>query len=165
MTILLAMTYPKDTGELSAVLHPSADHESVTYPNGTTTRFVATTSATGGRFGLFEWNMSGDTGGRGSGHFHKTFSESFYIMSGEVMLFDGKDWVRTTQGDFLHVPEGGVHSFTNESGEPASMLIMFTPGPAREEYFRELAEIRSSGRELDEDEWTELYARHDQYRA
>jgi uncharacterized RmlC-like cupin family protein len=26
-------------------------------------------------------------------------------------------------GDFVHVPEGGVHVFRNESGEPASMLL------------------------------------------
>ena len=159
------MTYPKDVGEMSAVLHPSDKHESVTFPNGTTTRFVATNTVTDGRFGLFEWHMAGNTGERGEGHFHKTFSESFYILSGEVMLFDGKAWIRTRPGDFLHVPEGGVHGFNNESGAPASMLIMFTPGPAREAYFRELLEIRESGREVGYDEWTDIYARHDQYRA
>jgi hypothetical protein len=43
------------------------------------------------------------------------------------------------------------------------MLILFAPGPPREAYFTELAEINASGRTLSEDEWTELYARHDQY--
>jgi hypothetical protein len=32
-------------------------------------------------------------------------------------------------------------------------------------YFRALAEIRDTGRTLTEDEWTEFFARHDQYRA
>lgn len=157
------MTYPQDFGEISATFRRSADNETVTYPSGTVPRFVAPGSATGGRFGLFEWNMAGARGSRDAGHFHKTFTESFYILTGEVMLYDGSEWVKATQGDFLFVPEGGVHAFNNESDAPASMLVLFTPGPAREEYFRELAEIRSSGRELDAAEWTELYARHDQY--
>lgn len=42
------------------------------------------------------------------------------------------------------------------------MLILFAPGAPRERYFEELAEIARSGRALTPDEWTELYARHDQ---
>jgi hypothetical protein len=43
------------------------------------------------------------------------------------------------------------------------MLILFAPGPPREKYFTELAEIRESGRVLTDEEWLELWARHDQY--
>jgi mannose-6-phosphate isomerase-like protein (cupin superfamily) len=119
---------------------------------------------TAGRFGLFEWNMVARSGGPGP-HFHKTFSESFFILSGTVRLYDGARWVDATTGDFLHVPEGGVHAFRNESDAPASMLILFAPGVPRERYFQELADIANTGRTLSEDEWTELFARHDQYRA
>jgi len=45
------------------------------------------------------------------------------------------------------------------------MLVLFAPGAPREEYFRELASISAAGRSLSEDEWTELWARYDQYRA
>ena len=41
----------------------------------------------------------------------------------------------------------------------------FAPGAPRETYFRELADISSSGRVLSDEEWTDLFARHDQYRA
>ena len=68
-----------------------------------------------------------------------------------------------TAGDFLYVPAGGIHAFANVSDEPASMLILFAPGPPREQYFLELAEIAESGRELSAEEWAEFYARHDQY--
>jgi hypothetical protein len=84
--------------------------------------------------------MAGTRGGADP-HFHKTFSESFYVM------------------------EGGIHAFSNESGAPARMLILFAPGPPREEYFTELADIRSAGRRLTEEEWIEVWARHDQYPA
>ncbi len=45
------------------------------------------------------------------------------------------------------------------------MLILFAPGPPREEYFAELAAIHSSGRTLTDEEWTALWTRHDQYPA
>lgn len=63
------------------------------------------------------------------------------------------------------MPPGGVHSFDNRSGEPASMLVLFAPGAPRELFFAELAEIVASGREPAPEEWTEFWARHDQYPA
>ncbi len=58
------------------------------------------------------------------------------------------------------MPALGVHGFRNDTDEPASLLMMSTPGAAREDYFQELLEL--AGRELSEQEWTALYARHDQ---
>lgn len=127
-------------------------------------RFVAPGAATNGQFGLFEWNMPPGAGGA-EAHFHKTFSESFFVMSGMVEFYDGSRWMLARKGDFLYVPMGGVHGFRARSDGPASMLILFAPGAPRERYFRELAEIRDNGRTLTEDEWTAFFARHDQYRA
>lgn len=56
-----------------------------------------------------------------------------------------------------------MHAFRNTSGKPASLLLLFTPGAPREAYFEELAEIAASGRRLSDEEWTDLYLRHDQY--
>ncbi|TMB50755.1 MAG: cupin domain-containing protein, partial [Chloroflexi bacterium] len=96
-------------------------------------------------------------------HFHRTFSESFYVLEGAIRLFNGRDWVEGAAGDFIHVPAGGIHAFGNESDDGAAMLILFAPGVARERYFQELAEIGTSGRKLTAAEWTEVYARHDQF--
>jgi uncharacterized RmlC-like cupin family protein len=73
--------------------------------------------------------------------------------------------VDAAPGDYLYVPPGGIHSFANTSGAPASMLILFAPGGPREAYFEELADIAATGRELTHDEWVQLWARHDQYEA
>jgi mannose-6-phosphate isomerase-like protein (cupin superfamily) len=132
--------------------------------SGTVARFVAPGAATAGQFGLFEWNMPPRSGGPAA-HFHKTFSESFYVVSGVVRLYNGEAWAEARQGDFLYVPQRGVHAFRNDGDESASMLILFAPGAPREAYFRELAEIGAAGRQLSRDEWTDLFARHDQYRA
>jgi mannose-6-phosphate isomerase-like protein (cupin superfamily) len=159
------MSYFGDTGAVSAVARSAANIEQVTFAtSGTVARFIAPGAVTGGRYGLFEWNMEPDSGGSGA-HFHKTFSESFYVMSGTVRIYNGEKWAPTRAGEFVYVPEGGIHGFRNDDDEAASMLILFAPGPPREEYFRELTAIAAAGRTLTDDEWTELFARHDQYRA
>ena len=85
------------------------------------------------------------------------------MLTGTVLLDDGERVREAGPGDFLYVPPGGIHAFRNESGAPVSMLMLFARGAPRETYFEELAEVTRSGRRLSEEEWTELYARHDQY--
>jgi quercetin dioxygenase-like cupin family protein len=157
------VTYLRDTGEVSAELHARDAVETLTFSaTGTHVRFVAPGTATRGQYGLFEWNMRPRTPGADP-HFHKTFSEAFFVTSGTVEFFNGQDWVRTGAGDFLYVPMGGVHGFRAPTDEPSSMLILFAPGAPRENYFRELAAIRESGRALTDQEWAEFLAEHDQY--
>jgi mannose-6-phosphate isomerase-like protein (cupin superfamily) len=159
------VTYLPTAGEVSAEFHARDDVERLTFEaSGTHVRFVAPGAATQGQFGLFEWNMQPRTGGADP-HFHRTFSESFFVISGTVEFFDGRRWVPARAGDFLYVPMGGVHGFRAPSDEPSKMLILFAPGTPREKYFRELAEIRNTGRTLTDDEWTAFLAQHDQYRA
>jgi quercetin dioxygenase-like cupin family protein len=155
------MSYQGADGEVSAELRAGAAVPAVSL-GATTGRFVAPGSTTGGRFGLFRWEMGPRAGGAAP-HFHRTFSESFYVLDGTVRIFDGRQWAACRSGDFVHVPEGGVHGFSNDSDEPASMLILFAPGIAREQYFLELAELAASGRELSDAERAEFLARHDQY--
>jgi oxalate decarboxylase/phosphoglucose isomerase-like protein (cupin superfamily) len=85
------------------------------------------------------------------------------VLSGTIRLFDGTRWLDGRPGDFLYVPEGGLHGFRNESGQPATMLILFAPGAPRERYFEGLAEIgRTPVRPSDED-MAEFYRNHDTF--
>jgi mannose-6-phosphate isomerase-like protein (cupin superfamily) len=155
------MSYEGTSGEVSAV-HVSPDGaRSVAYPSGTVGRFIAPGSATAGRYGLFRWDMPERASGA-SPHFHRSFSEAFFVLSGVVTVYDGTRWLDAKTDDFLYVPDGGVHGFRNDADAPASMLILFAPGAPRERYFEELAEILASDRKLSPDEWSEFYARHDQ---
>ncbi|WP_431937133.1 cupin domain-containing protein [Micromonospora sp. RP3T] len=94
-------------------------------------------------------------------HFHRSISESFFVLSGVIRIYDGRRWIDTGPEDFVHVPEGGVHAFRNESGRPASMLLHFAPGAPREGYFEGIRELA----ELSEEERTEFFLRHDTYRV
>jgi mannose-6-phosphate isomerase-like protein (cupin superfamily) len=161
------MSYPDarylgDKGEISAVHRPADAEPELTARPGAHVHYLATGASTNGEFGLYRWDMAGPPSGPNA-HFHKTFSESFYILSGAMRLLDGTRWIDTSAGDFLFVPEGGIHGFRHESGEPASMLILFAPGAPREGYFEALAEISASGRQPSDEEWAELYLRHDTY--
>lgn len=160
------MSYPEprysgDAGEVSARFRPDAHEPELTSPSGLRVHYLSTGASTGGEFGLYRWEMGPGLGGPDP-HFHKTISESFYVLSGTMRLYDGARWVDATPGDFLFVPEGGIHGFRNESGEPASMLLLFAPGAPREDYFETLAD-KARRDALTEDDWTEFYLRHDTY--
>lgn len=154
--------YREEAGQVSGHFRGAAEPPELTTAVGGTVHYLATGAGTAGEFGLYRWEMPAVPSGPAP-HFHRTISESFYVLSGTVRLYDGARWVDAKPGDFLFVPQGGIHAFRNESGEPASMLLLFTPGAPRERYFEELAEIAASGRQLDAEERTELLARHDQY--
>jgi mannose-6-phosphate isomerase-like protein (cupin superfamily) len=136
------MSYPEplylgDGGEFSAV-HRAAGRPPELPMKTANASYLATGASTHGQFGLYRWDFKGPASGPDP-HFHRAISESFFVLSGTVRLFDGKEWLDGTPGGFLYVPEGGVHAFRNESGEPASMLLLFAPGAPREGYFEGLA--------------------------
>jgi len=160
------MSYPDprylgEKGEISAMYRPADQKSDLTIGPGAAVRYLATGASTRGQFGLYRWDAKPHTTGP-SAHFHRTMSESFFILSGTVRLFDGERWVDTKAGDFLFVPEGGLHGFQNESDDPASMLILFAPGAPREGYFEAIA-AKAAGRQFTDEEWKDICIRHDNY--
>ncbi|MFE4607746.1 cupin domain-containing protein [Streptomyces niveus] len=134
------MSYPEprhhgDKGEANAVYRPASTPADVRSPAGAETHFVASSVSTGGEFGLYRMDMV-PRGGGPSTHFHKTISESFYILEGTVRLYDGERWIDAEKGDFLYVP-----------------------GAPREEYFEKVSTV---GRMTDE-ERTAFFIKHDTY--
>jgi mannose-6-phosphate isomerase-like protein (cupin superfamily) len=156
-----AARYLGDRGEASATFRPAGQKPDLLIGSNTTVRYLATGASTHGQFGLYRWEAKPRTPGPNA-HFHKTMSESFFILSGTIRLFNGERWIDATAGDFLFVPEGGIHAFHNESDEPAAMLLLFAPGAPREGYFEALAE-KASGRRFSDEEWLDLCRNHDNY--
>jgi mannose-6-phosphate isomerase-like protein (cupin superfamily) len=154
-----AARYLGSDGEVSATYRPVATAPDLVFPNGTRVHYLATGASSRGGFGLYRWEMGPEPGGAGP-HFHRTISESFFVLFGSVRIFDGERWIDTQPGDFVHVPEGGIHGFRNESGAPASMLLHFAPGAPREGYFEGLARFAVEGRP-GEDEMAAFFRNHD----
>jgi len=160
------VTYPEPryhghSGLTNATFRSTGHDPEVTYSSGGIVHYLATGDSTGGQFGLYRWEMAPAQSGPDA-HFHRTISESFYVLSGTIRLYDGKEWTDAKPGDFLFVPEGGIHAFKNESGAPASMLILFAPGAPREDYFETLARV-GRGLELTDEEKAAFYVHHDTY--
>lgn len=160
------MSYPEPRyhgarGEISGRLRRASEPAEL-QTGGGAAAYLATGASTNGQFGLYRWDMGPEPSGPAP-HFHRTISESFFVLAGTVQLYDGASWVDATAGDFLFVPEGGLHAFRNESGEPASMLILFAPGAPREGYFEGLVEMAASGRQVSPEERAEFFVRHDTY--
>jgi mannose-6-phosphate isomerase-like protein (cupin superfamily) len=156
------MSYPEprylgESGEVSATVRSGLRKPELDQAN-TRASYLATGATTHGMFGLYRWDFKGPRSGPDP-HFHRSISESFFVLTGTIRLYDGNRWVDGTAGDFLYVPEGGVHAFRNESGEPASMLILFAPGAPREDYFERVP----TARQMSEEERTEFFLRHDTF--
>ena len=155
------MSFEGEHGEISATGVAQAEMRALNMKSGTVARFVATGTTTRGDFGLYRWEMPPNAGGA-TAHFHRGFSESFYVLDGSPSFFDGETWTDGGPGFFLYVPRGGIHGFRNESPKPATFLILFSPGISREGYFEALEEIGRTGRAMSKADWDELYARFDQ---
>ena len=167
------MSYPPPryggkTGLVNAVFRPADTEPDLVSENvdgGATgasrnqkTHYLATGAATGGEFGLYRVDMPPK--GRGpKTHFHRTISESFFILSGTIRLFNGDRWIDAAPGDFLYVPVGGLHAFHNGSDEPASMLLLFCPGAPREGYFEGFTDLA----DMNDEEKEEFFLLHDNH--
>lgn len=156
------MSYPKqvyfgESGEVNANFR-SADSAPDVGRAGDGIHYLATTDITRGEFGLYRVMMKAKAGGPRT-HFHRTISESFFILKGTVRLFNGEKWIDAQEGDFLHVPQGGLHAFRNDADVPAEMLLLFTPGAPREEYFEKVAQMGDAT----EEERAKFLDKHDSY--
>jgi quercetin dioxygenase-like cupin family protein len=153
--------YTGDTGEASARWRATDAPHDLGHGQGSCD-YLATGDGTNGDFGLYRWNMGPGQGGPGP-HFHKAMSESFYVLDGVITLYDGTEWRDGNVGDYVYVPEGGVHGFRNDSDAAASMLILFAPGAAREAYFEGLEHIAKTGERPSAEDMAEFFDRHDTY--
>lgn len=146
--------YQGATGEISAWTHRPGGEPDTRSPHGVTCEYLATGDQTRGRFGLYRWTFGPGESGPDP-HFHKTISEQFYVLTGTVRILDGRAWVQAGPGDFVYVPEGGIHGF--RGGDHAQMLLLFAPGGPREDYFETLARSEA----MSEQERTDFMVRHD----
>lgn len=154
--------YDGDAGEVSATLRRATEEPDLVYPTGVKVDYLATGATTGGDYGLYRWTFGPQETGPGP-HFHRAVSESFFVLTGRVRIYNGEEWITAGAGDFVHVPPGGVHGFRNVADEPASMLLHFAPGAPREGYFEGLLALREKTVEPSEEELAEFYRRHDNF--
>jgi quercetin dioxygenase-like cupin family protein len=96
-------------------------------------RFLATGEETNGKYAM--WEAIVPPGGGPPPHVHSREEEAFYILEGEITFqIDGKPLVARA-GMFANMSVGTPHSFKNESGKSARMLISVAPAGLEKMFF------------------------------
>ncbi|MFI1172875.1 cupin domain-containing protein [Streptomyces melanogenes] len=98
---------------------------------------------------------AGDTGGaltankatfeKGSpgapAHFHTKATEMFLVLDGTMRILVQDEVHTLEKGDFLTVPPTVPHAFAPAPGSTAELLVVFTPGLHRFDYYRLLERV------------------------
>ena len=84
--------YTRDDPEISAWLRRGDDPPDYTSSGGTEYHYLANQQQTDGDYGLYRVDIPPAAGGPGP-HFHRAMSEAFFVLSGRMKLYDGRDWL------------------------------------------------------------------------
>ena len=115
-----------------AVIRNAAEGRTVAVV-GDVYRFLATGEDTDGRYAL--WEALVPPGGGPPPHVHSREEEGFYVLEGEITFHVGDKRLVASAGTFVNMPVGTPHSFKNESGRPARMLISVAPAGLEQMFF------------------------------
>ena len=112
---------------------------------GVTHIYKATANETAGSFSL--WEAVVPPGAGAPPHTHTHEDESFYVLSGELVIeFEGGAAPRRVgPGGFFFGARGRRHVFRNVGDKPARVLILSTPSCGLDRMFGELDAVGAAG--------------------
>jgi len=93
-------------------------------------------------------------------HIHHAHEEGFYVLEGELEFLTGTQTIRASQGTFVMVPIGAVHTFSNPTDKPARFLNTFTP-PLYIGYFEEMSKLMQADSTPSPQQFAALMVRYD----
>lgn len=120
--------------------------------------FRLTGATTADRLGLADFSLPPDTVGARS-HVHHAHDETFYVLSGLLLVVTDDGEATLGAGDVAHAPRGAAHGFRTGSEASATALCMYTP-PGYEQYFRDVHAAAEAGEEITDGLLTRLRARY-----
>lgn len=126
------------TEDGQGVMRVGSDGDRSFWVLGMLIRFKARSEETGGEYSLFEATVPPGLGA--PPHIHHREAEAFYVLEGEFEFVRGEGTMRGKAGDFVQVPQGAAHGFTNVGPLPARFLAILTPGGLHEQLFAALGE-------------------------
>ena len=116
---------------------------------GHDTAVMADSGATPGQAAVLELVVPAKTFGAPP-HIHADEDEFFYVLSGEVEFLDREARIEVGPGSLVILPRGHLHGFWNRSDQPASMLLVITPGEFAGFFDEVVAEIRRTNADTPE---------------
>ncbi|WP_458689047.1 cupin domain-containing protein [Nocardia tengchongensis] len=116
-------------------------HDEAEYLPGLGVHLYADHDTTGGVLSANRTELPAGTDGPPP-HFHTGSAELFYLLDGTLRVLAGEEIHTLRAGDFLLIPPTVVHAWASPPDAAADVLIIFTPGLERFEYFRMAERIR-----------------------
>jgi len=101
--------------------------------NGETTTILESSAQTNGAYTFFEVTLN--AGGGNPLHYHKSFTEEFFAVSGTLGLQKGKQVIYLQPGESALVPVGFYHRFFNDTHAPITFRVKLTKGQPNFENF------------------------------
>ena len=89
--------------------------------------FLADEDETRSAYSISEWWLEPHTDGPGA-HQHEANDDIFYVIEGTMTFLVGGQLLDATPGDFVRVPAGVTHDFSNRSDARAGLLNFYVPG-------------------------------------
>jgi quercetin dioxygenase-like cupin family protein len=91
-------------------------------------------------------------------HLHRMHDETFLVISGKLRFSAGKDSWDVNAGEYVVVPIGASHKFTNPFDEPAVFFNSFTPA-YYVDYLREISRLETAG-QINKEDILKIMARY-----
>ena len=104
--------------------------------------FKVTGDDTGGAFDYFVVEVAPHGGP--PLHVHHVQEETVHVLSGRFKVRIGDEVFRLEQGGFAYLPSGVPHAFLNLTGEPAELIVVYTPGGGHR-FYEELGPLTRNG--------------------
>ncbi|MDT0341824.1 cupin domain-containing protein [Streptomyces litchfieldiae] len=141
-----------------SLLVRAATAETLTDGPASLITLLADSGTTGGALTANRATLRADSPGAPP-HYHSGATEMFFVLDGQLQALDGDSVVTLDTGDLLVVPPGRPHAFAPAPGAAADVLIAFSPGMNRFDYYRllervhlgtaDIAEVRASSERFD----------------
>jgi quercetin dioxygenase-like cupin family protein len=104
--------------------------------------FKVTGEDTGGAFDYFVVEVA--PGGGPPLHVHRKQEETIHVLTGRFKVRIGEETFECPQGGFAYLPSGVPHTFLNLTGEPAELIVVYTPGGGHR-FYEELGPLTRTG--------------------
>jgi quercetin dioxygenase-like cupin family protein len=135
------MTSPTKISTPKAIHVPAGEGPTVWFGDAIYT-FKATARSTNG---LLTFTEASEPPGAGPPpHVHEATDEAFYVLSGQLEFLNGDQTFLACDGDFVYIPRGTRHRFTNVGLHVARLLFLFNPA-GMEGFFSEIGEEAQAG--------------------
>lgn len=84
---------------------------------------IRSAEETNGEYTLFKIDVA--PGGGNALHIHKTYSEKFQVVEGELSVQLGKEHRVLRKGESITISKNALHCFTNKSSSPVQFKVEF----------------------------------------